>query len=87
MVVYLVDVILCLVELDCDVNYLDVVYSDMLLYIVCCCCNEKSIEILIKIGVKFNLINNEGEIFLVKLLKFVINMVDFYLKLRMKLVR
>lgn len=66
---------------------MDVVYNDMLLYIVCCCCNEKSIEILIKIGVKFNLINNEGEIFFVKLLKFVINMVDFYLKLRMKLVR
>ncbi|XP_061164077.1 ankyrin repeat, PH and SEC7 domain containing protein secG-like [Saccostrea echinata] len=81
------DVISRLVDLGCDVNQTDVIHKDTPLHIACCRCNGETIETLIKCGAKFNLVNNEGETPLTKLLKFATDAVNFHSKSRMNLAR
>ncbi|KAL3877354.1 hypothetical protein ACJMK2_035076 [Sinanodonta woodiana] len=64
------DVVRELALAGCDVNQPDDVNSDTPLHIACArCCSDTVIQ-LIRYGAKFNVLNNQGETVLEKLLKF-----------------
>lgn len=57
------------------------------MHIACGMCCTETVESLIKCGAKFNLLNNQGETPLQKLLKFVTNFQDFRAQSRLRLAR
>ncbi|XP_021361562.1 ankyrin repeat and SOCS box protein 16-like [Mizuhopecten yessoensis] len=80
-------IIVHLVKAGCDVNTQDHINRDTPLHVACARCCESAIVTLIQHGAKFNLLNNQGETPLEKLLKFAQKVPNFHSKTRITLAK
>lgn len=76
-----------LVDVGCDVNTQDPIHGDTPLHVACSMCCTETVEALIRCGAKFNVLNNQGETPLHKLLKFATDNHDFHSQSRQKLAK
>lgn len=81
------DVITVLINEGLDVNSVDDVTGDTPLHIACGLCLEGSVFRLIQHGSKFNVVNNQGQTPLEKLLKNCTNAQDFHTRTRTALAK
>lgn len=75
-----------LIDLGCDVNAIDQIHGEISMHVACGMCCRETVEILVKHGADFNVLNNQGETPLHKLLKFATNFRhDFHAQSRIEL--